>query len=173
MEGGRVLVYELTLQPGEKRSFHYVNAIAGDGAAANDVHDRLQARFDDEMRKSQQDFERILRSAFAPGNSEFSGHLPELHTNDESLWNLYHAGFKNLISARRNSPDSVYGPTLMTLTGHSPVPTLSFPWDTSLTALSLALLDPLQLQRTVEVWFQQDMHQHWSTDYISGKAVGP
>ena len=172
VEGGRVLVYEITLNPGEKRTFHYVNAIAGNGTAANDIHDRLQAQFDAEMQRSEQDFQRILRSAFTPGNSEFSGHLPELRTDDESLWNLYHAGFKNLITARRNSPDSAYGPTLMTLTGHSPVPTLCFPWDTSLTALSLALLDPLQLQRTVEVWFQQDMHQHWSTDYISGKGVG-
>jgi hypothetical protein len=38
-------------------------------------------------------------------------------------------------------------------------------------SLGLARFDALQLQRTVEVWFQQHVRQHWSTDYIRGKGV--
>jgi hypothetical protein len=114
----------------------------------------------------------MLKALFTPGNSYFSGHLPTLHTDDEALWNLYFAGIKNLISARRHSPDSKYGPAYLTLGGHT-LPTLSFPWDTSLTGLSLALLDPVQLRNIVEVWFTRDMHQHLATDYVSGTAVGP
>jgi len=53
------------------------------------------------------------------------------------------------------------------------LPTLSFPWDTSLTSLGLALLDPDPLRRLVETWFVQDMHQHLATDYVSGEGVGP
>jgi hypothetical protein len=53
------------------------------------------------------------------------------------------------------------------------LPTLSFPWDTSLTSLSLALLDPEALRRLIELWFTRDMHAHLATDYVSGQAVGP
>ena len=114
----------------------------------------------------------MLKSAFTPGNSDFSGHLPQLETDDESLWQLYHAGFKNLLFARRASPDSAYGTTYLTL-GGKVLPTLSFPWDTSMTSLGLALLDPAALRRLVESWFVQDMHQHLATDYLTGQAVGP
>jgi hypothetical protein len=61
---------------------------------------------------------------------------------------------------------------LLTLSGHV-LPTLTFPWDTSLTSLSLALLDPEPLRNIVEIWFQSDMHQHLATDYVTGEAVGP
>jgi hypothetical protein len=113
----------------------------------------------------------LLKSAFTPGNSGFSGYLPQLETDNESLWQLYQAGFRNLIFARRASPDSKYGTTYLTLGGRV-LPTLSFPWDTSLTSLSLALLDPDALRRLVENWFVQDMHQHLATDYVTGEAVG-
>ena len=53
------------------------------------------------------------------------------------------------------------------------LPTLSFPWDTSLTSLTLALLDPIPLRNLVEVWLKGGMHEHHSTDYVSGEPVGP
>jgi hypothetical protein len=170
--GRDMLIYEFTLGPGEKRQLRYVNAIAENGGAANRLYDRLQANFEAEFEDNERTFERLIRSAFTPGNSDFSGHLPQLVTSDETLWNLYHNGFKNLLSARRRSPDSAYGPTLITLSGHV-LPTLSFPWDTALSSLSLALLDPEPLRNLVEVWFQQDMHAHLATDYVSGQAIGP
>lgn len=168
---GNMLMYELSLGPGEKRELHYVNAIAENAAAANQMHDQLQAAFDNAMDENERSFERLVRSAFTPGNSDFSGHLPQLITKDETLWNLYHNGFKNLLSARRRSPDSAYGPTFITLSGHV-LPTLSFPWDTALSGLSLALLDPEPLRNLVEVWFQQDMHAYLATDHVTGKGVG-
>src|SRR5262249_32378747 len=64
-----------------------------------------------------------------------------------------------------------YGTTYITLGGRG-IPTLSFPWDTSLTSLSLALLDPEALRRLVENWFVEDMHQQLGTDYGSGEGVG-
>ena len=74
----------------------------------------------------------------------------------------------NLLFARRNSPDSAYGNTYITLGGRV-LPSLSFPWDTSLTSLSLALLDPDALRRLVELWFLRDMHAHLATDYVTGR----
>src|ERR1051326_1979777 len=136
------------------------------------LYDDLQLRFNEVERENESSFNGLLKSAFTPGNSDFSGHLPQLETDNESLWELYQAGFRNLMFARRASPDSKYGNTYITLGGHV-IPTLSFPWDTSLTSLSIALLDPEALRRLVENWFVQDMHQHLATDYVTGEAMGP
>jgi len=172
LRGGHILQYEFGLNPGESRRFQYVNAMADTAEEANRIHDDLQASFVTAERDNEQFHADMLKAVFTPGNTFFSGHLPTLHTDDEALWNLYFAGIKNLLTARRHSPDSRYGPAYLTLGGHT-LPTLSFPWDTSLTGLSLALLDPAALRNIVEVWFGQDMHQHLATDYVSGTGVGP
>ena len=172
LQGGHILQHEIALAPGETRRFQYVNAIADTPEEANRIHDHLQANFAEAEKANEEFYAGMLDALFTPGNSYFSGHLPTLHTDDETLWNLYFAGIRNLISARRHSPDSKYGAAYLTLGGHT-LPTLSFPWDTSLTGLSLALLDPAALRNIVEVWFAQDMHQHLATDYVSGTAVGP
>ena len=127
----RLLVFEMHLGPGEEKQLQFIVAVASDGRAALELHDRLQAKFADLERENESSFQSVVRAAFTPGNTEFSGHLPRLVTNDETLWRLYHNGFANLLFARRVSPDSVYGPTYLTLSGHV-LPTLSFPWDTSL-----------------------------------------
>jgi hypothetical protein len=172
MEGGRMLVLELTLGRGETKEVRYVNAVDADQRSALDTYDALQAGFSQAVNENEESFNGLLKSAFTPGNPHFSGHLPQLETDDRSLWQVYQAGFRNLLFARRASPDSKYGTTYLTLGGRV-LPTLSFPWDTSLTSLSLALLDPQALRRLVETWFAQDMHQHLATDYVSGEGVGP
>jgi hypothetical protein len=169
---GNVLEYRLALSAGERREFHFVAAIGGNAAEAAAMHDQMQENFAALETQSERRFEQLLHSAFTAGNGDFSGHLPRLETNSETLWNLYQNGLRNLLTARRRSPDSAYGPAFMTLSGRM-LPTLSFPWDTALASLSLALLDPQPLRNLVEVWLQQDMHQHLATDYISGEAVGP
>ncbi|HEY3929078.1 MAG TPA: twin-arginine translocation signal domain-containing protein [Candidatus Koribacter sp.] len=172
MEHRRMLVFEMELGPGDEKQISFIAAIASNGAAALKVYDDLHARFADLVKENDATFNSLVRSAFTPGNTDFSGNLPRLVTNDESLWKLYHAGFANILFARRLSPDSVYGPTYLTLSGHV-LPTLSFPWDTSLSSLALALLDPMPLRNLVEVWLRSDMHSHHSTDYVTGQPVGP
>src|SRR3984957_1403581 len=172
LTGGHILQYKVRLQPGESRLFRYVNALADTEEKANRLHDELQATLDQVEQQNEHFYAEMMRALFTPGNNYFSGHLPTLHTDDETLWALYFNGIKNLMSARRYSPDSKYGPTYVTLGGHT-LPTLSFPWDTSLTGLSLALLDPAALRNLVEVWLREDMHQHLGTDYVTGTGVGP
>ena len=169
---GNLLGYQLRLNPGERQDFHFVATIASAASEAEAMHDRLQLTFPSLDQQNEDTFTHLVQAAFTPGNSAFSGHLPQLKTESEPLWNLYMNGFKNLLTARRRSPDSVYGPTFLTLSGHV-LPTLSFPWDTALSSLSLSLLDPDSLRALVEIWFQRDMHQHLATDYISGDAIGP
>ncbi len=171
-EHQRMLVFDLQLGPGELKQLDFTVALAEDGATALQLYDKLQANFAAVEKESEASFNSLVEAAFTPGNSEFSGNLPRLVTENEALWKLYHNGFANLLFARRVSPDSVYGPTYLTLSGHV-LPTLSFPWDTSLTSLALALLDPVPLRTLVEVWVQLGMHDHHSSDYISGQGIGP
>jgi hypothetical protein len=172
VEHTRMLVFDMVLAPGEQKELNFICAIAENGRAAMELYDGLQAGFAGLARENELAFTSLVQAAFTPGNSEFSGNLPRLVTNDESLWKLYHNGFANLLFGRRHSPDSIYGPTYLTLSGHV-LPTLSFPWDTSLTSLGLALLDPIPLRKLVEVWLKAGMHEHHSTDYVTGEAVGP
>jgi len=172
VESKRMLIVEISLGPGEAKELHYVNAAAGDRQTALATYDALQAGFIEAAAENERAFTSLIKSAFTPNNSEFSGYLPQLETDDESLWQAYQAGFRNLLFARRANPDSKYGTTYLTLGGRV-LPTLSFPWDTSLTSLGLALLDPDPLRRLVETWFVQDMHEHLATDYVTGEGVGP
>ncbi|HXX02496.1 MAG TPA: hypothetical protein VEJ00_14870 [Candidatus Acidoferrales bacterium] len=168
----RMLHFDLELGAGEQKELNFVLAIAENGRAALGLYDGLQAGFADVEKENELALASLVEAAFTPNNSEFSGNLPRLVTRDESLWKLYHNGFANLLFARRVSPDSAYGPTYLTLSGHV-LPTLSFPWDTSLTSLALALLDPIPLRNLVEVWLKAGMHEHHSTDYVTGEPVGP
>lgn len=172
MEEQRVLVHEMQLGAGEQKELNFVAAIASTGKEALALHDEIQQRFAELATENEAVFNRLLQAAFTPGNGDFSGNLPRLITNNETLWKLYHNGFANLLFARRVSPDSAYGPTYLTLSGHV-LPTLGFPWDTSLSSLALALLDPVPLRTLVEVWIKAGMHDHLATDYVSGEAVGP
>ena len=172
LASGNVLEYDIEFEPGQTKTLTYVNAVADSPMGANALVDQLQSKISELLSENEATFRRLIQSAFTPGNSDFSGHLPKLETDDEALWNLYHNGFRNLLTARRVSPDSVYGATYLTLSGHV-LPTLSFPWDTSLTSLSLAFLDPEPLRNLVEVWFTQDLHKHLATDYVTGQGVGP
>ncbi len=171
-QDGRMLVCEFSLGPGESKVLQYLNVIDDEPRSALESYSRGQAGFGSLLKQNEDTFSSLIRSAFTPGNPDFSGHLPQLHTRDESLWKLYYTGFTNLLAARRASPDSSYGTTYLTLAGQV-LPTLSFPWDTSLTSLSLAMLDPAALRRLIEAWFIQPMDRHLATDYVTGKAVGP
>lgn len=172
LEQQRMLAFDLQLGPNETKDLHFTMTLAAEASAALELYDHLQSDFARIEKDSEQAFTNLVKAAFTPGNSEFSGNLPRLVTDDESLWKLYHNGFANILFARRVSPDSVYGPTYLTLSGHV-LPTISFPWDTSLTSLGLALLDPAPLRTLVEVWLKLGMHDHHSSDYISGQGVGP
>lgn len=171
IEGRRMLVFDFILEAGATRTFRYLNVIGAEKEKVLASYDRMQTDFERLMEENEQEYRSLIQSAFTPGNSRFSGHLPQLVTKNRSLWQLYYIGFTNLLTMRRISPNSAYGPTYLTI---PPVlPTLTFIWDTMLTALSLSLLDPKILRSMVEVWFTQDMHKHLATDYLTGKGVGP
>jgi hypothetical protein len=169
IEQGRMLVHEFSLNAGETRSFHYLNLIGEDKDATLDAYDRQQANFEGLLKENEERFTSILQSAFTPGNSEFSGHLPQLATRNREIWKLYYMGFASLLINRRVTPNSVYGTTYVTIPRFRP--TLSYIWDAMLTSLSLSLLDPQALLRLIENWLIQDMDAHRATDYLTGQGV--
>lgn len=79
MHGGSMLRYTLRMQPGERREFHFVAAIAGNTTDAEALHDRLQTNFAALDRANEEAFDRLVRSAFTPGNSAFSGQIGRAH----------------------------------------------------------------------------------------------
>jgi len=170
VEQKRILVYDVKLIPGEQRVFRYVNAIGDDREAVLAAYSRQQAQFPDSLKEAEQAWDARIGAAFTPGNSEFSGSLPRLETRDPALWKLYHAGFLDVLLSRRVTGSSVYGPTYVTY-GRG-LSTLSYIWDTVLSSLSIALLDPKPLRTLLETWFVTGMDQHYATDYISGKGMG-
>jgi hypothetical protein len=170
IEQDRMLVNEFSLDPGVSQTFHYINVIDEDADAALRIYDRVQCTFDDVAREHELGATQLLRAAFTPGNFEFSGYLPQLHTNNPHLWKLYYNGIAGILFCRRVSPASVYGTTYITCTYGA---STSWIWDTMLTSISMALLDPKVLRMLLEVWLTQDMHQHVATDFMTGEGVGP
>ncbi len=170
IENRRILVNEFTLGPGESKTFNYLNVIGGDKDEELKNYERLQAKFEQLLRENEEVVQARVEAALTPGNSEFSGHLPQLVTRDPALWKLYYGGMMSLLQSRRDSPESAYGPTYITLTPRI-WPTSTFIWDISLTSLSLAMLDPKTLKTLLEAWLSQDMHDHLATEYLTGKAV--
>jgi len=171
VEQERILTYELTLNPGEQRVLRYVNAIGDDREAVLEAYNRQHAQFPDSLKEAEQAWDSRIRAAFTPGNSEFSGSLPRLVTRDRALWRLYHAGFLDVLLSRRVTSSSVNGPTFV-LYGRG-LCTLTLPWDIVMASLSIALLDPNTLRTMIETWFVTGMDEHYATDYISGKGMGP
>ncbi|MEU6341526.1 hypothetical protein ABZ883_11335 [Streptomyces sp. NPDC046977] len=84
------------------------------------------------------------RYAFTPGNPEFSGHLPTLHTDDADLARTYYLGAL-LAVYMRNTRVSRTGPVFLT-GGPRLGPTTTFFWDQSEFARTAALLEPRGLR---------------------------
>jgi hypothetical protein len=161
----RMLSYEFYLNPNETRFFNFLNVIGEGKQSTLESYDRIQAKFDLLYRENVKVFSNLIRSAFTPGNSEFSGHLPQLITRDPSLWKLYYSGFTSLLVNRRLVPGGEA--TYLTI----PRFTRIYPWDAGLTSLSLAMLDPGALRRLIENWLIQDLHKCMATDYLTGEGV--
>ena len=169
---GRMPSCSLDLSAGQSATFHYVNAIAGNGEQALAEYEALQEGFDRAWRESESEFTRRIRAAFTPRNNVFSGSLPALRTRSNALWKLYYTGFTNLLYSRVDSPVSAIGPAYVTLRPRWAT-TNSYLWDAELTSFSLALLDPEPFRNLIELWLVQNLDDHYATSYTTGKPVGP
>ena len=166
------LIYRFDLAPGEKRSLTFVNALAEKADEAERNYDKLVKDFAGAAAAVRDEWNAQLKAAFTPGNDRFSGYVPTLVTTDESVRRLYHSAVMTALFFRRTTPHSVYGTTYVTLAPRY-WETTTFLWDISLSAMLLALLDPLILRRMIETWMQLDVYKHFGTEYLTGAGVGP
>jgi hypothetical protein len=93
-------------------------------------------------------------------------------TTDESVKRIYHSAVMSAPFFKRTTPHSVYGTTYVTLAPRY-WETATFLWDISLSAMLLAMLDPQVLKRMMETWMTVDVHQHFGTEFLTGKGIGP
>ena len=117
-------------------------------------------------------WDRQIAAAFTPGNSEYSGFLPTLHTRDEAISRLYYTCALGLICFRRDNPHSVYGRAYDTLMPRY-WQTTTFIWDYFISGGAHALLDPDVLRKYIGLWMGTDLHSHFGTEYLNGGTVGP
>ena len=112
-----------------------------------------------------------LSALFTPGNDEFSGCLPLLHTDNDALRTLYWWGAMGVLWFRRDNPASVLGRTYDTLMPRH-WQTTTFIWDYSLSSQVHALLDPVEMRRQLAHWVGLDIHSHFGTEWLTGGPVG-
>jgi hypothetical protein len=178
--GGRPDLLEATveLDPEESADLYYCYAIASgehtdDGGkdVADRVFERVTRNPNAVVAAAEQAWNSSLSAMFTPGNSQFSGHLPMLHTTNDALRTLYWWGALGVLYFRRDNPASVIGRTYDTLMPRH-WQTTTFIWDYSLSSLVHALLDPQVMRRQITQWVGLDIHSHFGTEWLTGAPVG-
>ncbi len=167
---GRIEV-ELTLPGGGEERVGYVHALGSDESTALATFDRLAADVPGTVAAATTGWDAELRAAFTPGNSRWSGNLPELHTENDALRRLYHLGAVGVMWFRRDSAASVLGRVYDTIMPRY-WQTTTFIWDYTLSSVVHALLDPAPMRRQLTHWIGLDIHTHFGTEWQQGGPAG-
>ncbi|MFN2462417.1 MAG: hypothetical protein ABR573_00760 [Candidatus Dormibacteria bacterium] len=166
------ITIDLEVPPGETRAADFIAAIAATiGEAASD-YQALAADVGGELERVRAGWDDEIAQAFTPGNSLYSGHLPVLETSDTDIAKLYYMGALGVIYHRRDNPASVHGRSYDTLMPRY-WQTVTFLWDYHLSSFVHSLLDPGVMRPSIERWMEMDVHQHFGTEYLGGRPVGP
>lgn len=173
--------YQLELAAGGTAELWYGYAVAANSGAGGDgtdgkallraTFDRLMADPERASRASTAAWNHELAAMFTPGNDEFSGSLPVLHTSNAALRTLYWWGALGVAWFRRDNPASVLGRSYDTLMPRH-WQTTTFIWDYSLSSQVHALLDPAVMRRHLEHWVGLDINRHFGTEWLTGGPVG-
>jgi hypothetical protein len=166
------LVYDLDLRPGESRSITFVNSLGGSAPDVQKEFDSIVNSFDVHAKATYDYWNAEFKAAFTPNNDRFSGYLPTLVTDDESLQRLYQTAVMTAVYFKRTTPHSVYGTTYVTLMPRY-WETATFLWDISLSAMLFSMLDPEVLRRMMETWMTVNVHEHFGTEFLTGVGIGP
>jgi hypothetical protein len=166
------IVYQFELAPNETKSITFVNSLGESKAFVEKHYDAIIKNFEAVLKETTDEWNAELKAAFTPNNGRYSGYVPTLITEDESVKRLYHSAVMSALYFRRTTPHSVYGTTYVTLMPRY-WETTTFLWDISLSAMLLSMLDPLILRRMIETWMTLDVYQHFGTEFLTGSGVGP
>jgi hypothetical protein len=163
---------KFNLRPGEKQSVCFINAVDEDLASLQETYDYIANNAGSIITSVRQEWNEEIKAAYTPGNSRFSGFMPELETTDKDILKLYNMGVLGVIYFKRDNPYSVLGRTYDTLMPRY-WQSVTFIWDYALSSLTHALLDPAVTQKYLEHWMLMDIHKHFGTEYLTGGPVGP
>lgn len=168
---GRWLDFDWMLAAGETRELAFFIAVGGQSAALLQELTIWQQAPTVAILAAATDWQAEIAAVFTPGNSRYSGHLPQLHTTNADLRAIYLNAIIGVVYFKRDHPLSQHGRTYTTLMPRYWV-TTSVINDWSLTALLLVMLDPACVRRMLELWLARDIHQHFGTEYVSGESAG-
>lgn len=161
--------YKPDLRPGEKWEVAFLHAMGDNEKTVRKEHRNVREHFEKELRIAEQNWNEEIRCAFTPGNQRFSGHLPTLRTSDPHLKRLYDMSCMSLLLLKRTRrmghPPKAYATGM-------PGWTHCFLWDTQMTALPIALLDPATLRNMIEFWIRNDPSTFFATDYVTDEPEG-
>ena len=160
------------LNPGETKSITYANVLGEDLNEVQTVYDNLINNPDKIISDTRKEWNEEITAAYTPGNSKYSGSMPELVTDDKDILKLYNMGILGLIYFKRDNPYSTFGRSYDTLMPRY-WQTVTFIWDYALSSLGHALLDPDVMKKYLELWMHMDIHKHFGIEYLTGGPVGP
>ncbi len=165
------LEVELTIPAGAAERVGFVHVVAGDAAAGRAAFDELAADVPAAIAAATEMWDAELTAMFTPGNSRFSGCLPQLHTSNAALRKLYWLGAVGVLWFRRDSPASMLGRVYDTVMPRY-WQTTTFIWDYMLSSVVHALLDPDPMRKQLAHWISVDIHTHFGTEWQTGAPAG-
>ncbi|MYV54487.1 laminin G domain-containing protein [Streptomyces sp. SID3212] len=140
-DGARAVArWDVTVDPGDNVVIGWVLDVGESAAETREAASSAAASFDVSFDAVADRWRRTWRSAFEPGNGEFSGHLPTLTEADPDLARTYYTGAL-LAVYLRNTRSGSPGPVFLT-GGPRLGPTTTFFWDQSEWGRTAALLEP-------------------------------
>ena len=166
------LTVDIEVPPGDTRAVDFVAAIGETAASATADYLALAGDVGGELERIRAGWNAEIAAAFTPGNTLYSGHLPVLETADPDIAKLYNMGALGVIYHRRDNPHSMHGRTYDTVMPRY-WQTVTFLWDYHLSSFVHSLLDPAVMRGNIERWMAMDVHQHFGTEYLEGRPVGP
>ena len=167
---GIVKLFEIPA--GEKREFYFFAILDDSVQKAQQLFDELNKDKESLLDRNENNWNQEIKSIFDKDDSNYSGCLPVLITENKSLEKLYHMGIMGVVYFRRDNPISCMGRTYDTLMPRY-WQTVTFIWDYYLSGIVHAMLDPIVMKKYLEKWMSMDIHTCFGLEYISGKAVGP
>lgn len=175
---GKIGVAEITVQAGEEIVVSGVQGYEPDLRPLD-----IEADWESGRRH----WERTWKSAFTPGNPDFSGHLPE---HNGELARLYYMSVITLLNTRRFIPRPHPRAEIATggqciwseqkeplhkayvWGGPDGAPTTSFLWEVEFQAPLLARLDPVVLREQLEAMMAVDLGRHWGIEVMTSRGAG-
>ncbi|MET7422598.1 LamG domain-containing protein [Dactylosporangium sp. NPDC005555] len=168
--GGAVARWVRTVPPRVVVELGVVLAVSSDRSVSERAAQDAAAGFTDAFAAVADRWRSTWTSAFTPGNTEFSGHLPVLHGAPAGLARTYHLGVLLAIYLR-NTGVSPIGPVFLT-GGPRLGPTTTYFWDQSEWAHTAALLEPAGLRAWIVAALSQPYDRCHSFDTRNLLPVG-